>query len=546
MKLPPYILLTLSFLEGAAVLAVELIVAKMLAPVYGDSIYVWTTVIGITITGLSVGYFMGGILIDKYKDLNQLFYVLLAAASVILFIPAILNHLTEVFIDSDIIFSVVIISISVLFPSLLFLGMVPSMIIGIWSGSVETVGEKAGNVYAISTIGGITSAFFMGFYIIPRFGLTIPVIAVSIILAMIPIYFLLVNRKYLSLTYIFFVVLIFFFKVIQPAPLRSGNHDEIKVHYYSEGLLGQVMVCDYVNNTARNSFENKKYVRSIYINRMAQTVIDLETKQPVISDYIKYMNALVSIYQPGSRVLLLGLGGGNLVREFTNLGFSVDICELDKRIVYAANKYFLNDLPSFVETLHATSLQKKAGIDNKRTNFIIDDARHFLKTTENKYDLVVFDVFKGESPPTHVFTKESIKEVQSILNPNGAIIVNLIGQIEGEKGKGVRSVLKTFDKSGLETNILQVPHVDNVLISGSFEPLEFKVKANPNYLHNINGRIEHYFYDYENLRLWKDEVLTDDEPVLDWLYIDAMKATRKWYTANYTKKFLEKDVPLFW
>lgn len=514
-------------------MGVELLVAKMLAPVYGDSIYVWTTVIGTTIAALSIGYFIGGIIIDKYKNTNHLLIVSLIAATVILFIPSIVDILTKSFIDSDIISSVIIISITVLIPSLLFLGMIPSMIIGIWSVNIENVGATSGNVFSISTIGGIISALLMGFYIIPEFGITTPMVIFSIMLAILPLYYLLRQKKYSYIIYIFLVVV-----SLVVNKKETGSDGDIKVQYYSEGLLGQVMVCDYIYNTSGKSYEKKKYARSIYINRMAQTVIDLETKQPVTSDYIKYINALVSIYQPGSKVLLLGLGGGNLVREFINLGFSVDICELDKRIIYVANKYFLNDLPA-AETL-------QTGIDNKRTNFIIDDARHFLKTTQNKYDLIVFDVFKGESPPTHVFTKESITEVKRILKPNGAIIVNLIGQIEGERGRGVRSILKTFVKSGLETNILQIPRVDNVLISGSFEPLEFKVKANPNYLHNINGRIEHYFYDYENLKLWKDKFLTDDVPVLDLLYIDAMQYSRMWYTANYTKKFLKKDVPLFW
>ena len=50
----------LSFLEGVSVMAAELLGAKMLAPYFGSSLYVWASVLGITLGGLAMGYFAGG------------------------------------------------------------------------------------------------------------------------------------------------------------------------------------------------------------------------------------------------------------------------------------------------------------------------------------------------------------------------------------------------------------------------------------------------------------------------------------------------------
>jgi hypothetical protein len=54
-------------LEGATVMAVELISARMVAPYFGSSLYVWATVIGFTLVALAIGYFAGGVIADKYS-----------------------------------------------------------------------------------------------------------------------------------------------------------------------------------------------------------------------------------------------------------------------------------------------------------------------------------------------------------------------------------------------------------------------------------------------------------------------------------------------
>ena len=54
-------------------MAAELLGAKMLAPYFGSSLYVWATVLAITLGGLAAGYFMGGILSYKSKNNEQVY-----------------------------------------------------------------------------------------------------------------------------------------------------------------------------------------------------------------------------------------------------------------------------------------------------------------------------------------------------------------------------------------------------------------------------------------------------------------------------------------
>ena len=51
----------ISFCEGAAVMATELCGSKLISPYFGSSLYVWASVIAITLGSLAAGYFYGGI-----------------------------------------------------------------------------------------------------------------------------------------------------------------------------------------------------------------------------------------------------------------------------------------------------------------------------------------------------------------------------------------------------------------------------------------------------------------------------------------------------
>ena len=77
-KLSVFLLLT-AFIEGAAVMAIEILGAKLIAPFYGASLYVWSATLAITLSALAVGYFLGAIISDKFEEINILFYILMVA-----------------------------------------------------------------------------------------------------------------------------------------------------------------------------------------------------------------------------------------------------------------------------------------------------------------------------------------------------------------------------------------------------------------------------------------------------------------------------------
>src|SRR6202000_1767641 len=87
-------LLFLSCIEGAAVMAAELCGARLLAPIFGSSLYVWASVMGITLAALAGGYFFGGWITASSKiPFKRLFQVLMLASLFLLLMPVLSYYL---------------------------------------------------------------------------------------------------------------------------------------------------------------------------------------------------------------------------------------------------------------------------------------------------------------------------------------------------------------------------------------------------------------------------------------------------------------------
>ena len=110
-------------------MAVELMSARMVAPYFGSSLYVWATVIGFTLLALAIGYFLGGVIADKYRGPDALLWVLLIASAFLLLMHLSASLLTIAFENISPRAAVVLVSAALILPPLMFLGMVPTFLI---------------------------------------------------------------------------------------------------------------------------------------------------------------------------------------------------------------------------------------------------------------------------------------------------------------------------------------------------------------------------------------------------------------------------------
>ena len=528
----------LAFIEGATVMAVELFGAKMMTPYYGSSLIVWTTVIGVTLFCLTIGYFLGGRLSMKYKAQNLIFVQLMISVVLIALMPlsahSILNFTGgfENFYLGAITCAILLFGLP-----LIFLGSTSPVIILLATTDVKKSGKNAGLVYSISTIGGIFMTFFLGFVVIEEYGISAPNMVISGFLLLITAA-LLYEKSRIILTTLISVVFLFE-AVAYNSSMNNENESDIfynkndervsfKVLYESEGLLGQLRVLD------EHYPDYNLTDRSMLVNGIPQTFVNAANGYSYWY-YVHMLSTMCSTKPAGSDVLLLGFGGGSVANELTRLNLNVDAVEIDKRMYQIAQDYFL--------------------FNPKNTNFIVDDARHYLKTAKKKYDVIIFDMIKGEVQPPYALTKESFTESRNTLKPGGMLLVNFQGHFDEEGGLPFRSIVKTLKAAGFTNTQYHVQNCEedspcDFIIIGSVDPPEISLDAN----RLTEASIEQPFVQdllngYANLQsnVGKGDaiIFTDDLPILEHINLESIIEWRKAMIKANAQTSLNEGLQLF-
>ena len=83
------------FISGAVLLGLELVASRVVAPFFGSSIFVWGALIGVVLAGLSVGYWLGGVVADRFPTPLLLLGALALGAGLILLIPVVDDWVLE-------------------------------------------------------------------------------------------------------------------------------------------------------------------------------------------------------------------------------------------------------------------------------------------------------------------------------------------------------------------------------------------------------------------------------------------------------------------
>src|SRR5690348_3558087 len=185
-----WLLILLVFVAGASSLAVELSASRLLAPYFGTSLFVWANLIGLILLYLTIGYYLGGRVADRYPRPVVLYGLTSAAALLISAIPPlsrpILSWSQGAFATYSIsVFYGSLVAVILLFAlPMILLGCVSPFAIRLRIEQVGKSGRTSGQLYAISTAGSILGTFLPVLWLIPTTGTyrTFLVIAVTLLL----------------------------------------------------------------------------------------------------------------------------------------------------------------------------------------------------------------------------------------------------------------------------------------------------------------------------------------------------------------------------
>ena len=437
-----------TFVCGGVIMTVELVAARAIAPLFGSSIYVWTSVIGVTLLALAIGYLAGGQLIDRWPNQSLLCGVLLLAGASLL-VPVYARHAVLVPASRFGLRFGSLLACTVLFgPPLLVLGTVAPIAVRLYSRSLEHLGKEVGLLYSVSTVGSFVGTLLTGFFLIPSLGLSRLLACAAAVLAVMALARLLVLRSWGGMAA--WVVL----AGAAHAAIAAGTgglhlpDQGWRVITSRDGLYGRLTVC-----TLRGA---EKF---LLIDGANQGSIIAHTGQAV-SPYAYSLQSLAESACPEARTaLVVGLGTGMIPTNLSKRGIETEVVEIDPLVARLFRQEF--NLQGAAFPIH------------------VGDGRAFLHRSRRLFDLIVLDAFAGDSVPSHLLTVEAFADVAARLNPGGAVIVNFVCLMGRGQGTAAASVCRTMRQqfAGIRAFCRQQPDgepdVANVLIVGLPQEREF-------------------------------------------------------------------------
>jgi MFS family permease len=181
----------LAFTSSAAILILELVAERIIAPHVGVSLYTWTGIIGVILAAMSIGYFVGGWVADRWGSRRLLGLIFVAGG--IASLGALVGAEWQGFSNSSLslVPRVLVVVAALFFAPAAILGMVSPMVVRLALRDLSRTGRTAGSVYAWGTAGSIAGTLATGFVLVPLLdthvivaGVTAVVVSVGLVLAL--------------------------------------------------------------------------------------------------------------------------------------------------------------------------------------------------------------------------------------------------------------------------------------------------------------------------------------------------------------------------
>jgi spermidine synthase len=467
------------FLNGTAVMVLEMTGARLLAPHFGSSVVVWTCIIGVIMAGLSLGSALGGRLADsllrspvgesgKRKDaagasrkadavLSGLLTcaafgaVLTAALGMVL--PGLIARSTD-----SVYLSALLTSLCLFTPPGLFCGMVTPYATRLRidrengrSAQERAMGRIIGRMNAAATVGSIAGTFLGGFVLLSFFG------TVSILLG----------------------VALCLLAAAALAGLRPATPKLAAALIAVAGLAGNAFHTHWVEHTgfARDNLpisvetpyaslrvrKGEERGREVVLLASdpgsAQSAMYLDDPTALVFAYTRFYALPFALKPDARRILMLGGGGYSVPKHLlsdktwaASGDISLDVVELDPGMTATAGKYF------------------RAPLDDARMRVLHEDARAFVNRTAaavpeagpGPYDLIFADIFNSwYTVPFHVGTRQAAAAVRRLLADDGVYMMNIITAVNGDNGRLLRAVRGAFAESFEQVELFPVQYPRN-------------------------------------------------------------------------------------
>jgi len=427
---PQWFLLVTALATGAVVMAIEIVGSRLLAPVFGNSLFVWGALIGVILAAMSSGYAFGGWLSDRYPRAQVLAGLLLLSGAWTFLIAwlgqPVLFRVAGVIEDPR--WGPCVAAAVLLGPPAFGLSGVLPALLRLAVSDLEYFGRHTGRMIALSTMGSLAGTWGTAFFFLSWVGSQALVAWLGAIQVGLGLWWLIgrTNARPLVIGVVFLCV----------GGLSAGALFPIQMLkapvYQEDSPYQQVRIRD------------DDLFRYLVLDRTFHAVMWKADPVALFLPYSQLMVASLALVPEQKRGLILGHGGGSLAKWLAHRWpeLELDVVEFDPVVVRMAEEYFSYKPPP-------------------QHHVHVRDARVFLNSTDRTYDLIWVDAFARHMIPFHLTTVEFFAELRAHLAPNGILAVNLASSGEGGDLLRANAVVQTMRRS--------FPNVESFAVKGPWD-----------------------------------------------------------------------------
>ena len=442
-KWPVYLTIALS---GAVALGAEVVWTRLLGYLLLATVYVFAIILAVFLTGLALGTAGGSWLLRRVNARNALGWCQIFLTLGFAWTAYTIVHTFDLPFWNDEVLSTLngwrmyaldlkVVAIAI-FPATLFWGASFPLACAAVSEPGQDSGKTAGGIYAANTLGGIFGALLVSLVLIPQIGsqqsqrVLLVVSALSGLLLLAP-------KAKQTMGAVALVAAIagagLLAWSIDPVPgdliaygrFMGRNKGLSQILYTKEGRNSSVAISRWNNG-------------AIYVNVNGHVEATTEIFDMKLQRMVGHLAAI--LHPNPKSVLGIGFGAGVSAGTFTRYpGIEhITVCEIEPVIPPASTMYF--------------APQNYGVKNNPKTRIVYDDARHYLMTTNDKYDIIAsdpLDVFvKGTAA---LYSLEYYESVKRHLTPGG--IFTLYVPLYETDELTFKSELATFFKAFPEGSV---------------------------------------------------------------------------------------------
>ena len=438
----PLVAGALVFFTSGAVLVLEILAGRLLAPYVGVTLETYTAVIGTVLAGIAAGTWLGGYLADRLDPRRMLGPLMVGGGALCLAtVPLVrLIGASTTGAGSQ---GVVRLALVGFFAPAAVLSAVTPTVVKLQLRDLKVTGRVVGRLSALATVGAIAGTYLAGFVLVEAAPTTtsILVIGFSLMAAGTGLWVWLATASGRVVATVVAVAV-----VGAEVGAAAGDPCDVETTYHCARVVRD---------------EERPGGRMLVLDTLQHSYVDLEDPTYLEFGYTQVFADVVAAEAPPGPLHALHVGGGGFTMprylRAVRPGSTSTVVEID---------------PGVVE-LSRRRLGLRTGPD---LQVRVGDARKLVATLpEASHDVVFGDAFGGLAVPWHLTTTEFARTVRAALRPGGVYVLNVI---DDPPMRFARAEVSTLRQVFEHVAVIAPPAAlegrerDNVVIAASDDPLD--------------------------------------------------------------------------